>query len=536
MAALPASHRPRRAVAVRARSTGRPILLAAVLVALMAFAALAPAAGATTTTTGGVTTTTAGDTTTTTGKTDVTGGLSGGASPSALNQAVGPDVSSWNHPNGAAIDWNQVAAAGNSFAFIKATEGPSTVGAAFYTNPYFAGDWSGARNAGLYRGAYDFARPGLPLDTATAQAQAFVSVAGTLQGSYDLPPVLDLEVTGGLSPADLTAWTHAWLVAVQNLTGRLPLIYTSPNFWATALGGTTTLQSYRLWQAQWTSASTPTPIPGWGSNWSFWQYTDAASVPGISGGATDVSRFNGPPAALAGVAGTEAPTTGPTLYLRDSNTSGVADTTNRYGAPSGGTTLMCDWDGNGTATAGVFLDGVWYVSNTPGGLFPETVFGYGDPGDIPVCGDWDGNGTVTPGVVRNGVWYLSNTLGSGLADVSFGYGNPGDIPVVGDWNGDGRDTPGVVRNGVWYLSNALGAPYADLSYGFGNAVGDIPVVGDWNNDGHDTPGVVRGGIWYLCNTLGSGWADEILAYGNPGDRPVAGRWNRGAPATVGITR
>src|SRR5215475_3414013 len=61
--------------------------------------------------------------------------------PDALGFLTGPDVSSWNHPNGAPISWGQVAAAGNSFAFVKATEGPTTVGGSFYTNPYFAGDF-----------------------------------------------------------------------------------------------------------------------------------------------------------------------------------------------------------------------------------------------------------------------------------------------------------------------------------------------------------------------------------------------------------
>ena len=185
---------------------------------------------------------------------------------------------------------------------------------------------------------------------------------------------------------------------------------------------------------------------------------------------------------------------GPQLFLRNSNSSGVADTTTSFAAPTTGTTLMCDWDGNGTSTPGVFAGGIWYVTNAAGGA-PQAVFGYGDAGDIPVCGDWDGNGTVTPGVVRNGTWYLSNTLGRPVADVTFGFGNPtGDIPVVGDWNGDGRYTPGVFRSGHWYLSNTLGRPVADVSFGYGNPTGDIPVVGDWNGDGrrHPRRGARRG--------------------------------------------
>ena len=52
----------------------------------------------------------------------------------------GPDVSRWQHPNGAKIDWAQVAAAGSTFAIVKATESSS------YTNPYFATDVADAAN------------------------------------------------------------------------------------------------------------------------------------------------------------------------------------------------------------------------------------------------------------------------------------------------------------------------------------------------------------------------------------------------------
>ena len=204
---------------------------------------------------------------------------------------------------------------------------------------------------GLFRGAYHFARPALPLTTAALQASAFVSVAGTMGGSLDLAPVLDLEVTGGLSPSDLISWTSTWLSTVHSLTGRLPMVYTSPNFWATAMAGNTSLSGYRLWVADWTTASSPLAVAGWGTRWNFWQYTDAGSIPGITGG-VDVSRFNGTRVGLEALAGAEVATTGPALYLRNSVSTGVADASYRFGTPSGGTTLMCDWDGNGSDTPG----------------------------------------------------------------------------------------------------------------------------------------------------------------------------------------
>jgi len=57
--------------------------------------------------------------------------------------STGIDVSNYQHPNGAAINWAAVKASGQSFVFVKATEGVNGATPA-YTNPYFAQDWAGA--------------------------------------------------------------------------------------------------------------------------------------------------------------------------------------------------------------------------------------------------------------------------------------------------------------------------------------------------------------------------------------------------------
>ena len=137
----------------------------------------------------------------------------------ALAAITGPDVSNWQHPNGASINWNLVKAAGHSFAFVKATEGTG------YTNPNFAGDWSAILAAGMDRGPYHFARPELP---AADQANYFISVTGNTR-EPGTSPVLDLEQTGGLAPPQLVQWTQTFLSTVQSLTGRTPMIYVSPN-------------------------------------------------------------------------------------------------------------------------------------------------------------------------------------------------------------------------------------------------------------------------------------------------------------------
>lgn len=214
----------------------------------------------------------------------------GGAAADASAGIFGPDVSNWQHPNGAAIDWSAVARSGQQFAFIKATEGPYT-GHGYYTNPYFASDWKQAGAVGLYRGAYHHARPALPISTtAVAQARYFVSVTGTMHGSHDLPAVIDWEETGGLSASQLLSWLQSWLNEVQRLTGRAPIIYTYYYFWQTYMANTTALSNYRLWFARYTSDPSQVVVPGGWKTWTFWQYTDSASIPGIPTGVDD-SRY-----------------------------------------------------------------------------------------------------------------------------------------------------------------------------------------------------------------------------------------------------
>ena len=192
-----------------------------------------------------------------------------------------------------AIDWPAVRASGHQFAFVKASERDQA-------NPWFRRDFDGAASAGLYRGAYAFGRPQLPISTAADQARFYAATVRSLRGPLDLPPVLDLEVDGGLSPSDLIAWTRTWLQTTEQLTGRRPMIYSGPWFWQTAMAGTTAFNSYYLWQAQWSSALTP--MGGWPAA-TFWQFTSTGSIPGI-GGNVDINRFNGSRAQLAQLAAT----------------------------------------------------------------------------------------------------------------------------------------------------------------------------------------------------------------------------------------
>lgn len=194
----------------------------------------------------------------------------------------GPDVSSWQHVDGRMIDWNAVRASGHNFAMLKATEGLN------YINPYFVQDCLTMRAAGVARGTYHFAHPELP-----PEAQAIMYATATLgqNGPLDLPPVLDLETTGGLKAPALVDWTHRYLNTVRALTGRTPIIYTYPNFWRTAMGDSNQFHEFPLWIADYAGKAQP-QVPGGWPTWTFWQTTDKARVPGIAGG-TDVNIYSG---------------------------------------------------------------------------------------------------------------------------------------------------------------------------------------------------------------------------------------------------
>ena len=105
----------------------------------------------------------------------------------------GIDVSGHQHTTLAGIDWNAVKSDGQSFAFVKATEGEGWV------NSHYVGDANAAKMAGLKVGAYHYARPAA--DPAR-QAAEFAAQLALVPGQT-LPPVLDLEVSEGKSPAEL---------------------------------------------------------------------------------------------------------------------------------------------------------------------------------------------------------------------------------------------------------------------------------------------------------------------------------------------
>lgn len=187
----------------------------------------------------------------------------------------GIDVSYWQ----GSIDWSQVAAAGIDFAFIRVTHGLGTIDTRFDAN------WAGARANGIIRGAYQYFEPG---DDPLEQADLFLELMGELEEG-DLPPVLDVEERGSLTPAQMTAAIHVWMDRVSSATGRTPIIYAGKYFWNDHVGSAD-FADHPLWIAQW-NVECPDLPAAWG-DWVFHQTSATGSIPGISGD-VDTDLFNG---------------------------------------------------------------------------------------------------------------------------------------------------------------------------------------------------------------------------------------------------
>ena len=199
----------------------------------------------------------------------------------------GIDVSYWN----SGIDWPKVRATGQRFVFPKATEGD------FYADPTFAANWSGAKSAGLLRGAYHFFRANVD---GKKQAKKFIDYGEKTKDDGELPHVLDLETHDGQSNARIIARAKEWLDEVEAAFGKKPIIYSGQYFlqdhFSEAGGGPPKwAKDYPLWLAQYPNTYVDGQQPflprGWFS-WTFWQYSEKGRLNGINAN-VDLNVFNG---------------------------------------------------------------------------------------------------------------------------------------------------------------------------------------------------------------------------------------------------
>ena len=273
----------------------------------------------------------------------------------------GADISRWQHPNDAQIDFAKMYAAGVRFVFIKASDTRDS--ADQLAIKYAAMDHNAAQAAGIYTGFYHYAvLPDVtdPEDIkkdALAQAQKVVWRLASLggYGEKDLPYALDLEnkcvkvSTSGAcqkyaTRTAVTLWATTFLAAVKEKTGRTPILYSYANFLESSMVRSTELAQYPLWLAQYAiDPANPINQPGlksigcyvhsWtgancDSQWTVWQYTSCgiADKYGVPGSRLDLNVFRGTPYAFLDLAkGTWTPTLTDLMPIQEPSTLTVLD-------------------------------------------------------------------------------------------------------------------------------------------------------------------------------------------------------------------
>ncbi|MFD5148119.1 hypothetical protein [Streptomyces sp. NPDC058401] len=141
--------------------------------------------------------------------------------------------------------------------------------------------------------------------------------------------------------------------------------------------------------------------------------------------------------------------------------------------------------------------------------------------------------TPAPSVPKTLKWYLSDSAtSSGATRTVFGYGDTPMVPIVGDFDGNGTDTQSTYdpTTSKFYLTNSGSAAQSTLT--FGNP-GNKPVLGRWDG-GTDQIGVYmpETGTFYLRHEDG---AVTSFAFGNGGNwAPISGDWDGNGTETVGL--
>lgn len=241
---------------------------------------------------------------------------------------AGIDISHWQHPKDAPINFTQMYSAGIRFVMIKGADAQTPADA--MALKFLIPDRKAAQRALLYTGFYYYAYLPDSTDTAfiikdaQAQAQKVVWRIGQIGGynRRDLPVALDLENncqrTDGrgtclkyMARTNVTLWAKTWLQTVTEKTGRKPIFYSYPQFLESAMVVDPALRPYPLWMARYSldpALTTSQPnAKGVGcfahpwsnanctAQWQFWQYTSCgiAGKYGVPGTRVDLNVFAG---------------------------------------------------------------------------------------------------------------------------------------------------------------------------------------------------------------------------------------------------
>jgi GH25 family lysozyme M1 (1,4-beta-N-acetylmuramidase) len=240
----------------------------------------------------------------------------------------GIDISLYQHPGGAPIDFRQMYNAGIRFVIIKGGDTFDQFDA--QAVKYLATDRAAAQRASMYTSFYYYATlpdsydPAVVVSDAKAQAQKTIWRLASLGGynRRDLPVALDLEnncvrlnnsgtCAHVAAPQLVTLWAQTWLDTVAKTTGKKPFLYSYPQFLENSMVRSSALRQYPLWIARYGTNPTLTSTQlnaksvgcyahSWSNadcstQWQIWQYT-SCGIPGkygVPGDRVDLNVFNG---------------------------------------------------------------------------------------------------------------------------------------------------------------------------------------------------------------------------------------------------
>lgn len=224
----------------------------------------------------------------------------------------GIDVSKWQG------EMNWVKAAEHAdFAFIRAGSVDSISGQC-YEDTQFDNNAAGAGSL-MPIGFYWYFRPN---HDPVEQADYFCALINSKE--YQLPPVCDIETTGGLSAGRVADSLKKFLDRVFAKTTIKPIIYTRSSFFNYAVAPRDYWSSYDLWIARyvnqpepWGNTGDPSYVqPRDWKSWRFWQYSADGNGEGAKYGAQsksiDKNVFNGDIKAFAAYLGFQIPEPPPT--------------------------------------------------------------------------------------------------------------------------------------------------------------------------------------------------------------------------------
>lgn len=449
----------------------------------------------------------------------------------------GLDVSSHQ----SAVNWTTQFNMGARFAYVKATEGTT------YRNPIFGSQYGGAEAAGMIRGAYHFALPNV--SAASVQADYFVNNGGGWTGDgKTMPPLLDIEYNPyptlgntcyNMSQAAMVNWIAAFSNRVLARTGRLPMIYTTTDWWTTCTGNSGAFSRQPLHLASY-STFVGTMPNGWGT-YSVWQYSSTGPFDGDSnawnGGMDTLQKFAStadgavPTPSITSLGDVIAADSAGALWDYPATGSGTFGTRRQIG--TGWTGLRSinaiDWNADGVLD----LVAQWtsgrvnvYLGASTGGFATGPVLAASGWANYQLTvGYWLSSSYFPQIITRDDSGALllwRNASGSGVSTgTAIGNGWTGLNLTMIDFDGDGhqdilaQDTAGALR---LFRSGGTGSFLAEArpTVGSGwNAMTSVTVTTNFKGAG--------------TNGLMARKSDGQLTY-----YPVPGNSTWGAPVSIGV--